>query len=370
MKSIAFILLSLSLICLMSCSSQEPQNTKPTQRNDQQSTQQSDGSSSEPVESEPVQDEQQISDTSTPSTTSQGGIPTPKLEALSFPISKEARELSASQAMGFDELCKAINSHRRSEGKNPKTIMDFVNSGYPLFWPRNVQTGKPASIFKGKDMASDFSSFGSFQYSMNDENFALVKFIYLSWGRAKDGTEDTWAIQSKGFPAKEVNDLPLIEGCSVPIHKVEDPFARKVLASVGQITGLIVAYEIKRYALTETLLPSFYDLLNPQQLVIRENYEKFVELMKSPDVEFKWGNDYAKESFYLYLKVKGKVYIEQCYYLGGGTELEALMKMKSCSFSELDTSSPILTSENIGQIVIPDEYYISIKDIPEYTPVK
>lgn len=368
MKSIVFLLLILSLICLMSCSSQEPQNTKTTLQNDQQSTRQSNGSSTESIESEPIQEAQQISDT--PPTTSQGGIPIPQLEPLTFPITKEARKLSAAQAMGFDEIGKAIISYRRSEGKNPKTIMDFANSGYPLFWPRNVQTGKPAGIFKGKELASDFSSFGSLQYSINNENFALMKFIYLRWGRAKDGTDDTWVIQSKGFPAKEVNDVPMIEGCTVPIHKVEDPFTRKVLASVGQITGLIVPNEIKRYSSSETLISSFYDLLNPQQLVIRENFEKFVELMKSPDVEFKWGNDYTKQSFYLYLKVKGIVYIEQCYYLGGGTDLEALIKMRSCSYSDLDTSSPILTSENIDQIVIPDEYMISIKDIPESMPVK
>jgi hypothetical protein len=90
-----------------------------------------------------------------------------------------------------------------------------------------------------------------------------------------------------------------------------------------------------------------------------------VELMKSPDVEFKWGNDYAKTSSYIYLKVKGKTYMAQCYYPGDGISFQSFKDMKSCSFSALDTSSPILTSENIDQIVIPDEYLISIKDIPE-----
>jgi hypothetical protein len=342
----------------MSCSSQEPQKTEPALQNIQQS-ENSSAPSNAPTANTQAQQPSDLS-ASQPA----GEIANTEPEVLSFPISEDLRILMQAQNLAYGELTKAITSYRRTEGSNPKTLEDLANSGLLLFWPRNVQTGKPASIFTGKELPKDFSGFGFLQYSRNADGFAIMNYLDPKSGRSTDAMDDAWETQMSAFPAKEVNDISLVEGCDVPLHSIDDPFVRKVIARVGQMTSLII-FETTCLYRTKQILPStFNDILNPQELFIRENFQNFVETMKSPGVEFMWGNDYAKKSSYLYLKIKGKVYMEQCYDLGTGVTQQGTRNLKTCSFSELDTSSPILTSGNIEQLVIPDEYFVSIKDIP------
>ncbi|MBU1022665.1 hypothetical protein KKB99_00165, partial [bacterium] len=137
---------------------------------------------------------------------------------------------------------------------------------------------------------------------------------------------------------------------------------KRLLAMFGQLTDILFEQSGKFYVTNGVLPSSILDALGPKYYVIGENFDNFAKLVDTSDVQFKWGED--NESNYVYLKINGNEYIKHCIYHGGGNKMTDMVSMLSCEIDLLDTSKPILTQDNLKDLIIPEKYLISKESIP------
>ncbi|MCD6216371.1 hypothetical protein J7L05_00750 [bacterium] len=303
---------------------------------------------------------------------------------LIFPISEDPRLLGQhNRASMVGKLRKSITDYRRATGVYPESITEYIDSGFPLFWPRNLMNGLPVIVLANRDVTNDPSDFGSVKWG-KEGVYNLLISCNIDLGKDKDSGETTWVINKDGLNDFKGNITPrmtTIVGGTAPINMVSDPETRKLYAQCGQLTDFIFSTTYNYYSENNSLPQSFINDLSYQQLlgmtpfIIKENLDKFAQELANADVEFKIGYDYPNTASYALLKINGETLISHCYkYDYSKYEYSANVNPLVMDegpgihvgiyMDEIDMSSPMISDSNLSALNIPDQFLISIEDIP------
>ncbi|MFH1514982.1 MAG: hypothetical protein ABIG42_05925 [bacterium] len=277
-----------------------------------------------------------------------------------------------------------IKLYRDVNGSFPDSFSTLVKSGFLLKWPRNPITGKPVEVVTGRDLIKDRSDFGSFKYEIiNDSEFRL-RYINLDRDYYLSTGEESWKEYAPTYEyhpeivhrrydkqdegTKMKRWAMNVMGIQKKLEEFEDDDKKLLCAMVGNLESIVNSSTNRHYTSNEVLPESFFDVLDNRDFIIKENFVVFARMLKDSGASFKWGFD--GNIRYFELIINGETYIKQCvtydsvdeFRSTGGLTFECLTDKSM--FDSLDKSSPIITSENLIDVVIPEEYLISIEDIP------
>ena len=298
---------------------------------------------------------------------------------MEFPLSDEIEVLDSWVANRIITLKEEIMLYRDVHGEFPDSISTLITSGFLLRWPRNPLTGKPVEVVTGRDLLADRGDFGKFKYEIiNDSEFSLS---CISLDRDyKTTVSEQWRVETSKYGYRTPDEMDKARGIN-SVHKkmhvigtqktpeeILDFNNRLLCGMVGNLDFIINSSINRHYAVNEVLPESFYDVLDSQDFIIKENFKAFAQMLKDSGAFFKWGFD--GNTRYFELIIDGETYIKQCVTysdldensMTNGMTFECLTS--KTMFDTLDKSAPIVTSQNIVDVVIPEEYLISIKDIP------
>jgi hypothetical protein len=297
---------------------------------------------------------------------------------MEFPTSDDLVIVNSRLHIG--SFYKVINLYRDVNGNFPDSYSTLVKSGFLLHWQRNPLTGKPVEVVTGRDLVEDRSDFGSFKYEIRNDTEFCLRFIGLDRDHYNNTGKELWVERAPVYGYHKLDELDEMRGLKVnrwPMNvmgatktpdQIVDYDKRLLCAMVGNLETIINASINIHYACNETLPESFFDILDNRNFIIKENFEAFAQMLKESGASFKWGFD--GNIRYFELIIDGETYIKQC--IGyesvedspttGGINPDCAID--ESMFDTLDKSSPIITSDNIMDIKIPEEYLISINDIP------
>lgn len=278
-----------------------------------------------------------------------------------FPIEENEKKLSSIQLSSYGIFRKASIGYFKTYDNIPDSFNTLVSNGHMLFWPRNLSTGTPVQIIdNGSDVIVDEQNFGAVGYKRVSDTSA--QFNYLYFGRNESDDQDMWRNLKYEFPSEGDLESSIFVGVNTSINELIDEDEKKLLAMFGQLTDILFTNSGNFYVDNGVLPSSFIETLGPKYFVIDENFSSFTKLINKSHVQFMWGED--NESNYVYLNINGNEYIKHCVYHGGGNNLSDMVSMFSCEFDLLDTSEPILTQDNLKDLIIPEKYLLSKEDIP------
>lgn len=277
---------------------------------------------------------------------------------LVFPISDDPVALSNAESLGFSYLDDALTSYYKAKGYHEDNLGTLINNGFLIFWPRNVSTGEPVSITGEQLLEPNSELFGTVSYrKLNNDTAKTTRVSY------RPSESGDWHFISEVYPGKGEMERANITGCSVDLPSIENSDTRLLLAMFGQLTDFLFSGTGSFETRYKTLPTSFQDLLGPEMSIIRENFQSFMNLVQESDVVFKWGIDRNMMSNYIYLEIDGVIYIKHCIDFSEGNSMSAMKTMFSCEYDSLDTSSPILTENNLARTLITDEFFVSQNNI-------
>ena len=337
---------------------------------------------------------------------------------LTIPVSSDLYDSSFFQLNAYKiYLAKDIRLYRRVYGTYPESMSSFVRSGFPLHWPRNVITGAPVGVLVGRDFILDKSDRGLVKWEKFSDDHAKLTFVDLDYKAYRDEGIEKWVenyIEFKwrnweshrgdtiedyrrAFKAglrlhsNDKEKVIDIIGGTIPVNDVLSKENRMIYGMCGQI-HLHVCGAAEDYYFSEknfSLPPTFADLYSgfkykpgfqsEHSLIILENFADFAKLLETSGVDFKIGFDYSKNAQYSWLKTGDETLIAFCrmfdsnseygvgsQYLGiaHGNNGENSDPDYAVYRSMADMSAPMITANNLDEIVIPSEIAISIEDIP------
>ncbi|MFH1515036.1 MAG: hypothetical protein ABIG42_06200 [bacterium] len=336
---------------------------------------------------------------------------------LTFPVSDDLYESSNSQRNAYrSHLAESIRLYRRVTGAYPESMASFVQSGFPLHWPRNVMTGAPVGVIVGRDFNLDDSDWGLIKWEKFSDDYAKLTFVDLDDKDRRDKGEENWienyiefrwrnwesyrqeTLEDKRRAFKagirtgdDDKEKAIMIGGTTPVNDVLSTENRMIYGMCGQLHTRVCRATQNYYIYEKnfTMPPTFADLYsgfkdkpgfqNEHSLIILENFAGFASLLKTSGADFKIGFDDSKSAQYSWLKIGDETLIAFCrvynpdnaygidhQYLGiaYGRNGENSDPDYSGYRSMADMSSPMITANNLDQIDIPNEITISIVDIP------
>ena len=286
------------------------------------------------------------------------------LYKLEFPITDNEWRLRSIQAISIIDLERPLIHYWRAERQFPESMKEWVNSGYPLVWPRNLSDGTPIKVSNAENLEPDETHLGTILYRRIDDHKAEMNRVGYDVEGSEAAGEPKWKIRSSTFP----EDYPegfsgiYVNGGKISIDSFDDYSKRRLYALCAEF-GIFLQCHTSMYFVTFNDLPdSFDDLIFSSEFIIKENFYAFADLLKNSNADFRYGCDYDNRTIYTYLAIDGDVLFSDCVTYGSS---QTAQYSNFCEDVEgLDMSNPILTSANISEFEIPDGYLISVKDIP------
>lgn len=291
-----------------------------------------------------------------------------KYKSMDFPID-DIPLINTRLSQSVDELQYELDLYRELHGQFPESIAKLVNSGFLFYWPRNTIDGSPIQVITSRNLAKDQSDFGSIKYDYVDNSLFDLKWICVDGKAYKESGSKVWLEKSMNYRFAEneniVRNIHVMMGTKA-VSDVEGFNNKLIYVMCGNFTKAISRQLGTYYSYIGEFPDSYDELLFNDRFVIRENFMAFAQLLESSNADFKWGFDSAKNTLYIVLDINGERLIAACVKYGDRLDPDGKCGMDyfDCNLDELDMSSPIITSNNMGQIKIPDEYLISIDDIP------
>lgn len=324
---------------------------------------------------------------------------------LTFPIGENPGLLQQHhRATMVGHLQHDISDYRMVTGFFPESILGFIESGFPLFWHRNQMTGLPMEILISRDVKIGPSDFGVVKWEKFDDYHARLISSNMDLSKYEDNGKVSWIIEEdaleffhladyQSLPYEELdsfmreNSLYSLEsattivGGTAPINMVSDPEVRKLYAQCGLLTDFIFTTTLNYYARNNKIPNNFIDNLAFQQdlgstpFIIKENLEKLALKLNEADVEFKVGYDFPNTASYALLKINGETMISHCYKYDFSSHqynenVNPLLMDESPGIhvgiymDEVDMSSPMISDSNLSTLNIPEQFILSIEDIP------
>lgn len=303
---------------------------------------------------------------------------TPLSEISDLDASQQDNELNRTAGMDIPYpppdmywIRNSLRLYWQTTGQFPETMNGFIESGFPLIWPRESSKKIPFFLSVDEDYIPGEELFGSFQYNRISSDKVQYKYVYMDFKTYRGTGEITWKVKTTDIPfadkqslnpggvVKELEGI-LVLGGEKRVDLISDSDTRLLYALCGQFASFLETMTDIHYNLEGTTPSNFNALLGPEQLIIKENFDAFAKLLESSNAEFKWGFDNDKNTSYTYLKINNDILITRCL----DYNAENILEQGDCDFKTLDISSPIITERNITSMEIPEEYLIALKDIP------
>jgi len=275
-----------------------------------------------------------------------------------------------------------LRRYREANGSLPDSLNTLVNSGFLLWWPRNLFTGSPAKVIKERELEPNMEDLGLFKYNIISNpayDFSLnnvynynyhLELITINSSEYYETGNPVWKKVTKNYPGYKLEDnVTRVIGVphgKKPTYEISDYNKRLLYALCGNF-AFYIQYRVALYHRDNSMLPSsFSDLLNDKQYIIKENFIKFADLLKNSGATFKWGIDYSTGASYVTLEIDGETYMSGCRMFGDKAHAHVpdYGEYFGCDVNNIDMSSPIITNENIANLIIPEQYLISISQIP------
>jgi len=342
---------------------------------------------------------------------------------LKFPISNNISNLCSFQQSAYRHyLATPIRYYRRVMGTYPESMSSFVRSGFPLHWPRNVLTGAPVGVLVGRDFNLDKSDLGLIKWQKFSDDHAKLTFVDLDYKAYRNAGQEIWIERSiefkwwkkwetwngeayeyelcsrrEGHPADTAWAIDVMGG-TMPINDVPSKENRIIYGMCAQIATHVDSSSgwvlLPDRTIGFVLPMTFRDLYNESNLIILENFANFSDLIKSSGADFRVGFDYGKSAQYSWLKIFDYGKIAQYSWLKIGDETLIVFCQIHNPNSEdsieshyggiqygyksgknidpyfvgfwlmADMSIPMITTNNLAQLEIPNEIAVSIEDIP------
>lgn len=299
---------------------------------------------------------------------------------LTFPISQNPRMLGMHHhATMICQLQSSIVDYKRVTGYLPESLSAYIESGFPLFWQRNLMNGLPMEILTSRDVKNDPSDFGVVKWEKRDGDYALLISSNIDTMKYKDTGEVSWKIDKDPVRIVGTKRVTTVVGGTAPINEVSDPEARMLYAMCDQLHSFIFSNTDNYYSRNKRIPGSFVELLTFQQelggtpLIIKENFDKFAQKLNDANADFQIGFDYSNNLSYAFLKIDGEILISHCYKYDNNVDNPNYNSMSEddspgihvgCLMDEIDMSSPMISTSNVSSLDIPNEFLISVKDIP------
>lgn len=270
-------------------------------------------------------------------------------------------------------LRHSLRLYWKTEGQFPETMKEFIESGFPLIWPRESSKKIPFFLNMDDDYIPSEELFGSFQYNWISPDKVQYKYVYIDFKAFRETGDVIWEVKTATIPFADMQSLDprrkvkelestLVLGGEKRVDLISDSDTRLLYGLCGLFSSFLES-KTDIYHIQEGVIPStFYDLLGSEQLIIKENFYNYAKLLESSNAEFKWGFDKNKNTSYTYLKINGEVLITRCI----NYTTDNLRDQMDCDFDSLDISSPIITEKNITSVAndIPEKYLILLEEIP------
>ncbi len=311
------------------------------------------------------------------------------------PVYHEERDINFDEnllEMAYDQLAivsnfgYALTAFRQVNGSLPDSMSSLINSGILMWWPRNLMSGTPANLIQNRDFKLDSSDFGSFKYEIienppyqfNVEDYYNCKFelqvISIDGPKYAETGNVIWKETGYKYPgSRSLND----RGTTIrrvlygthgkkSLYDVENNENKLMFAMCGNLAAFIQGRTALLYRNHDRLPNTFSDLFQNEKLIIRENFNKLSDMLNNSNANFIWGVDHSIGASYIVLEMDGETYMSGCRRFGDKefAHVPDYGEYFDCKIENVDMSSPIITSENIVSTEIPEEYLISIKDIP------
>jgi len=313
---------------------------------------------------------------------------------LIFPVDNDPFKLSQWQRSSCMLGLRAqICLYRRVTDTYPDSISAFIQSGFPLFWPRNMNDGTPVKVIVNRELNIDPSDFGKISWGKTDNYHAQLSSVSLDRMALKKQGVKVWIKEIEEFafkPPDQYMSLPyeeLVEqakkvkpydwggeidviGGTTPVNFIPDPATRKLYAMCGQFNDYLTTATSWFYNKNKTMPKNLVEILSVQPsetpFIIKENFYSFARMLKDANAEFIIGYDYSLNSHYSVLKINGEILITYCWRYGEYSRefIDSPGIYHGCHIDEINKSSPMITDKTLENIEIPDQLSISIKDIP------
>jgi len=305
---------------------------------------------------------------------------------MRFPTSYDPIKINGSMYAGKVYLINSIYNFRRATGSFPSSMQSLVNSGFLLFWPRNLLDGSPVAVLASRSLKEEKNDIGFIGWSKLDDSNASLDFLRLDWKTYENQGEEQWIFDTKQFEfftydRSQLNDLTLrnkisknatgacgattVVGGVMPINMVSDPEKRFIYGMCGALSDGIIVRTRAFYRENLRFPQNTSELFSPSpykemEFLIVENFQNLSGLLKKRNADFKIGFNYDKSVHYTFLSIDDEVLITYCSQYGDSDH----EPYNDCNMNDLDMSTPMISTANIGSLEIPSEITISIKDIP------
>ena len=279
------------------------------------------------------------------------------------------------QSWGIKKILLISLFYQKIYGVLPEDIDTLIQSKFLLFWPRNLMTGQPVKLIKSRDLVENESDLASFKYHKNDSTTCGIDYLDLESETYHESDSKVWRIKSfekstdsdDTFSQVVVSDRLIVSGGTDNLNGIEDIEKMELVALCANLNRLLSSNASMYYNNYETLPRSIEDILFNECFLVRENFEALKSRISAPGVNFAWGYDYGKKAFYYFLDIDGIRYIEFRGDFGKEGSLPDIgfpLMGPPYDLTDLDMSTPFISSSNIGALEIPDAYFISITNIP------
>jgi len=291
-----------------------------------------------------------------------------KYKSMDFQI-EDVSLINTRLSQSINELQYEFDLYRELYGEFPPSISTFVTSGFLFYWPRNTIDGTPVRVVTSRNLVKEQTDFGSFKYDYIDNSHFDLKWICLDGKAYKETGSKIWLEKTMDYRFSEkentVRKIHVMMGTKA-VSDVKGFNNKLIYVMCGNFTKAIARQLGTYYAYIGEFPDSYADLLFNDRFIIKENFQAFAQMLESSGADFKWGFDNEKNTLYIVLDIDGERLIAACVKYGDRLDPDGKCGMDyfDCNLDELDMSSPIITGKNLVQINIPDEYLISINDIP------
>lgn len=295
---------------------------------------------------------------------------------------EDTSQFCVNQATAFETFATNLLMYQKATGVFPESIYEFVQSGFPIFWPMDLAHGKSAYVFDELPEFPKETMLGAFNYSIDDYEIARLDYVNFDRELLEDTGEEIIVINRfEIFPTlsdspveigldeyytKYLSDLDSL--CAVTgtmkIDEVDDYNTRVVYAFTLQLSNYVHS-KIKSYYSDRNKFPeSFSELIGEagsSEFIILDNFDYFAELLQNADAKFLYGFDSNAKTIYVYLEIDGETYISHFENLD---EISVNDVATASTIEDFDVTNPLLSTDNLSEIELPYDYVISIYDVP------
>lgn len=278
--------------------------------------------------------------------------------SLVFPLSEEPDKLSMLYVTSMLFLERGLYLYRNVYGHFPRSIADYLESGFPILWPRNPVTGEPYKLSSSPLEEARKDLIGTFNYDYENDDKVILRYVGYRIEESKDSGEEVYGINTisiKPLTGRLEGGLYIMGGTE-SFDSLQASEDKQIYANAGHLNNMLNLLTNNYYENNGMVPNSFNQILPGYMFFIRENLDSFTKNIQRPGIAFEWGFD--NSTSYTILDFDGKRFIDHCIVCNDNSG-----GRYNCDVESLDRSTPFLNKKILLSLQIPDDYLISLDDI-------